>query len=103
MNPNPNMTLKLWLEQEGITIQELADRARVDRGYVSKMVSGRIHPSLAVALDVRDATRGEVTLEQMLPLAFRPAVKPRQQAAPKSPGTAQKPPAPKASGSRAAA
>jgi transcriptional regulator with XRE-family HTH domain len=66
------MNLKLWLHQEEISIQELADRVRVHRGYMSRIVSGDVHPSLAVALDIRAATRGEVPLEQMLPRAIRP-------------------------------
>jgi transcriptional regulator with XRE-family HTH domain len=98
------MNLKLWLQQEEISIQELADRVRVSRAYMSRIIIGDVHPSLAVALDIRAATRGEVPLEQLLPRALRPAdVRPRQAAGQTSPDTARKPSAPKASRPRAAA
>jgi transcriptional regulator with XRE-family HTH domain len=66
------MNLQQWLIKEGRTIQHFADEVGVDRTYISKVITGHVHPSLAVALDLRDAVRGEVPLEYFLPRALRP-------------------------------
>ena len=92
------MDLREWLSKEKMSIQAFADEVRIDRTYISKVIAGRVHPSLAVALDIRAATRGEVPLEQLLPLAIRPP-----SAAPKKPDTARKPSVPTISRSRASA
>ena len=80
------MDLRKWLEQEEMTIQDFADRVPVDRSYISKVLTGHVHPSLAVALDIYDACRREVPLEQFLPRGLRP-----QPNAPGKPDSARKP------------
>ena len=86
------MNLKEWLAHNNMSIQDLADLAGLSRPYASRIVAGDVHPSLAVALDVRYATRGEVPLEHMLPRALRP-----QSIGSKTRGNARKQAAPKAS------
>ena len=92
------MDLREWLSKEKMSIQAFADEVRIDRTYISKVIAGRVHPSLAVALDIRAATRGEVPLEQLLPLAIRPP-----SAAPVRRDIARKPSVPTISRSRASA
>ena len=90
------MDLRQWLTQEGKTVQDFADEVRIDRTYISKVLTGRVHPSLAVALDIYAAARGQVPLEQLLPLAIRPP-----SGGPKKRDTARKPSDPTVSRSRA--
>jgi transcriptional regulator with XRE-family HTH domain len=92
------MNLREWLDHNHMSIQDLADLAGLSRPYMSRLVAGDVHPSLAVALDVRYATRGEVPLEQLLPRALRPQLIGSQKR-----GNARKLPAPKASRSPATA
>jgi transcriptional regulator with XRE-family HTH domain len=92
------MDLRKWLEQEEMTIQDFADRVPVDRSYISKVLTGNVHPSLAVALDIHDACRREVPLEQFLPRGLRP-----RSGAPEKPGSARKQPGRKVSRSHASA
>jgi len=90
------MDLREWLSKEKMSIQAFADEVRIDRTYISKVLTGRVHPSLAVALDIRAATRGEVPLEQLLPLAIRPP-----STGPVKPSTSRKTADPSTSRSRA--
>jgi transcriptional regulator with XRE-family HTH domain len=86
------MNLQEWLIKEGVTAVELADRLGLHKSYISKLVSGALHPPLAVALDVYAATRGEVPLKYMLPRAIRPP-----EGLPKKRDIAQRPAVPKVS------
>lgn len=66
------MSLQQWLIHEKRTVQDFADEVGVHATYISKVLPGNVHPSLAVALDLWDATRREVPLEFFLPRALRP-------------------------------
>lgn len=56
--------LRLWMEQRGVSLQDLADSARVSKGFVSHLTAGRkstMTPRVADAI----ARRLDVPLETL--------------------------------------
>lgn len=97
-------TLESWMKDNGHSDASLADRVGVTRPYISRLRAGDVSPSLEQALKIFKFTKGEVPLEQLLPGHARPHfTRPVRVRGPKPKGSAQKPPARKASRPHASA
>jgi transcriptional regulator with XRE-family HTH domain len=71
------MRLGAYLELTGISQVAFAATVGVQQGTVSRYVSGKIPPSAAVMVRIRDASRGAVALDD-----WAPEKEPRRRAAP---------------------
>ena len=56
------MTLKDWMEREGVTAQTLAPLVGVEVALVRSWASGRVMPDHSQRLHVAHATKGAVTM-----------------------------------------
>jgi len=61
------MSLDEWLKQKELNAQEFADLVGVTQGYISRLRARKVTPSVVVAVAIRDATNGEVTVDDLLP------------------------------------
>jgi len=55
------MTLPDYLTQHSISAAEIARRAKMSRGGISRLLSGTRSPSIAAAQRIHDATEGKVS------------------------------------------
>jgi predicted transcriptional regulator len=61
------MSLDEWMKQKEINSQEFGDLVGVTQGYISRLRGRKVTPSVVVAVAIRDATNGEVTVDDLLP------------------------------------
>jgi transcriptional regulator with XRE-family HTH domain len=98
------ITLESWMRDNGHNDASLADAVGVTRPYISRLRAGDVSPSLEQALKIFKFTKGKVPLEQLLPGHARPNfTRPVRIRGPKRKDNVQKPPARRASQSRASA
>ena len=60
------MDLKTYLELKGVKIKEFADIIGVDASTVSKYINWHRKPSLDIAQRIVKATKGKVSIEDLL-------------------------------------
>lgn len=60
------MTLKKYLEQQELSAQEFADRAKLDLSTISRYLSGQRKPDIYALSKIRAATGGKVDIEDFL-------------------------------------
>lgn len=84
------MDLQKWMDQAGLSDQDLADQIGLTRGYISRIRRGLVHISLGTALELQAATRSEIALNMLLPLRLRTQAK--RKAAATQPKPRPKPP-----------
>jgi transcriptional regulator with XRE-family HTH domain len=60
------MTLKDWMQKEGLTQPEAAKRLGASQQDVSRWVLGKNEPTLRMALSIEKKTRGAVTAADLV-------------------------------------
>jgi transcriptional regulator with XRE-family HTH domain len=76
MNYNQAMTLKEYLDTNGLSQAEFARRVNVDFTTVAKWLDGTDrHPKLVNMIAIQAATDGDVTIQDMWPEGFMSALK----------------------------
>lgn len=60
------MDLYVYLAMKRISVTDFAKKLMVSRSYFNQIVVGRMKPSKRLAKDIEEATKGEVTVEELL-------------------------------------
>lgn len=68
------MNLKEYLDKYKITLTEMASRIGVSKNFLSMVLHGKRKLSLDIALVIRKETKGECTLDELLPPITQPNV-----------------------------
>jgi len=61
------VTIKDWMEADGLTARAAAELAQVNLRYMEHLVARRKTPSLEVARRLIEASRGRVTVHDLTP------------------------------------
>lgn len=61
------MDLRIYLYSNRISITDFSKQLKCSRDHLSKIVNGKLKPSLRLAEDIQQATNGEVTIKELLP------------------------------------
>lgn len=60
------MDLKMYLESRNIENKEFADMVGISPGAVSNYKNGIRTPTLAIAIKIKDVTKGKVSIHDLL-------------------------------------